>query len=422
MYRDRFENLETPPPQESWENIIAGLPNRKKKRIFPFWYQLAGTAAVVALLVSLYNIFLPQDNYESTQTISFESKKKALYSDPVSENFQETMRLSSTVLENLKIETLKNLIEKGNIAKSANTGQHNDPAGTPEVEIKKITPLINNSPSQSINSQISGIEKSREERVENSLLADDPQIDQTLRNIEHLAQTDPEKEKEADKPGVEKTNLKRLSIRPTAGAVYFDNLSQGNSLDPAYANNKSSGEFTMAYGLNLAYTINSKWNIRTGINKIDLSHNTSNIEFGVAIESSGLNPQFVTPLLASSDASNGYLNQSIEYIEIPLEFELALVDKKMGLNIIGGASTFLLDGNMISHTSPFAKTELGEANNLNDVSFSANIGLGLNYNFSSQFQFNLEPILKYQINTYKTGSGLTPYIFGIYSGLSFHFN
>src|SRR5690606_12142104 len=138
--------------------------------------------------------------------------------------------------------------------------------------------------------------------------------------------------------------------------------------------------------------------------------------------SASLNPQeHLTPLLASSDARNGFLNQSLEYIEIPLEVEFSLLDNKIGLNIIGGASTFLLDGNMISHNSPIAKIELGEANNLNDVSFSANIGLGLNYNFSSQFQFDLEPILKYQINTFNQGSGLNPYIFGIYSGLTFKF-
>src|SRR5690606_20227354 len=181
-----------------------------------------------------------------------------------------------------------------------------------------------------------------------------------------------------------------------------------------YAENNSSGEITMAYGVNLAYKINSKWNIRTGVNKINLSHNTSNIEFGEAMLSASLNPQELnSTLLASSDARNGYLNQSLEYIEIPLELELSLLDKKVGLNIIGGASTFLLDKNMISHNSPIARTELGEANNLNDLSFSANIGLGLNYNFSPQFQFDLEPMLKYQINTYNKSTGLTPYILGI---------
>lgn len=175
----------------------------------------------------------------------------------------------------------------------------------------------------------------------------------------------------------------------------------------------------MAFGVNLAYKINPKWNLRTGVNKISLSHNTSNVEFGVATQSASLNPmEILTPILASSDA-NGILNPSMQYIEIPLEFELSLLENKIGLNIIGGASTFFLEGNMISHNSPIAKIELGEANNLNDVSFSANIGLGLNYKFSPQFQFDLEPTLKYQINTFRNGSGLNPYIFGVYSGLNF---
>ncbi len=421
IYRDRFKNLETPPPAESWENIIAAIPKRKDKRILPFWYKLAGTAAVLALLVSLYNIFLPQVNNESTGQVTVETKKKVSHFDPVSHNFEETMRLSSTLLEKLKNETWKNIIENINIAKSVITTQNSDFAGSPNVEIEHIKPIISNSTPESITFQFNGVEKLREEQVDNLILIDALKIDEPDNGIELLVQSDSEKEEAFNKSDVEKTNLKRLSIRPTAGAVYFDNFGQGNSLDPAYSNNKSSGEFTVAYGVNVAYTINSKWNIRTGINKVNLSHNTSNIAFGVATMSSNLNPDFDTTVLASSDGSNGYLNQSLEYMEIPLEFELSLLDRKMGINIIGGASTFFLEGNMISHNSPLAKTDLGEANNLNDLSFSANIGIGLNYNFSPRFQFNLEPILKYQINTYNKGAGLTPYIFGIYSGLSFKF-
>ncbi len=437
IYRDRFENLETTPPQESWEIITAALPKKSKKRIFPFWYKLAGAAAVLALLISLYNISLPQANNESSGEVTVETKRKALYSDPVSENFQETMRHSSTLLEKLKIETWKDIIENSSFATPERTSQNSNLASITEVESEPVEPFINSNFPVSTNSLLSGIERQGEKPEDHSKLTDDVEIDKSLNKIELLVQSDSEKEKEDDKIVAEKTNLKRLSIRPTAGAVYFDNLGDGNSLDPAFANNKSSGEFTMAFGVNIAYKINSKWNIRTGISKVNLSHNTSNIEFGAAIASSGLDFEISSPPLGSTphgptspgptsplvptDAGIGDLNHALEYIEIPLEFELSLLDKKMGLNIIGGASTFFLDGNLISHNSPFAKTELGEANNLNDISFSANIGLGLNYNFSREFQFNLEPILKYQINTYSSGSGLTPYIFGIYSGFSFKF-
>lgn len=421
IYRERFQNLETPPPIESWENILSALPQENKSKIIPLWYKLAGAAASLVLLISLYSTFLFQQSKEVTPIVSIETKKKTLYVDPVSSDFQKTMGHSAALLENMKQETLKILIENKAYATTVTQTYNNHFAGTPELEKEAIKSEISGINPDPIKYSTAGFNGSDQE-VEKSNLAETKDNDNSLNQIDFIVQTDFEKENKKDIPTPERSLPKRLSIRPTAGAVYFDNFGDGNSLDARYADNNSSGEFTMAYGVHLAYKINSKWHIRTGVSKISLSHNTHNIDFGAAVLSSSLNPQeHLTPLLASSDAMNGFLNQSLEYIEIPLEVEFSLLNNKLGLNIIGGASTFLLDGNMISHNSPIAKTELGEANNLNDVSFSANIGLGLNYNFSSQFQFDLEPILKYQINTFNQGSGLNPYIFGIYSGLTFKF-
>lgn len=421
LYRERFQNLETPPPLESWENIFSALPQKNKNRIIPLWYKLAGTAASLVLLLSLYNIFFLQESNKDLPIVKIETIKKSLYVDPVSPVFQETMNHSSALLEDLKHETLKNLIENKATATTVTQAYYNDLAANSTLKkgyINSKLPVIIH---KSIEYSLTGFEGTKQEQFEKFNLAENNVDDETFQ-IDHLAQSDSEIESKKDISITEESHIKRLSIRPTAGAVYFDNFGNGNSLDARYAENNSSGEITMAYGVNLAYKINSKWNIRTGVNKINLSHNTSNIEFGEAMLSASLNPQELnSTLLASSDARNGYLNQSLEYIEIPLELELSLLDKKVGLNIIGGASTFLLDKNMISHNSPIARTELGEANNLNDLSFSANIGLGLNYNFSPQFQFDLEPMLKYQINTYNKSTGLTPYILGIYSGLTFKF-
>jgi hypothetical protein len=68
------------------------------------------------------------------------------------------------------------------------------------------------------------------------------------------------------------------------------------------------------------------------------------------------------------------------------------------------------------------KTRLGEATNINDMSYSANFGIGLNYNISKQLRFNLEPTFKYQINTFNETSGnFQPFFIGVYTGLSFKF-
>jgi hypothetical protein len=90
--------------------------------------------------------------------------------------------------------------------------------------------------------------------------------------------------------------------------------------------------------------------------------------------------------------------------------------------VIGGFSTLFLNENEIYSVVEGNRTLLGEANNINDMSYSANFGLGLNYHISDKLKLNLEPMFKYQINTFNNTSGdFQPYFIGVYSGFSFKF-
>jgi hypothetical protein len=93
------------------------------------------------------------------------------------------------------------------------------------------------------------------------------------------------------------------------------------------------------------------------------------------------------------------------------------------LNLIGGFSAlFLSDNDVYAVLNNGDRTRLGEASNIKDLSYTANLGIGLDYNFSKQFQFNLEPTFKYQINTFNSTSGdFQPFFIGVYTGLSYKF-
>jgi hypothetical protein len=241
---------------------------------------------------------------------------------------------------------------------------------------------------------------------------------------------------------------KKLRVSTMAAPIYYDNFGSGTSIDSQFANNESSGEISISYGINLAYQISEKIKIRSGISKVDLSYNTKNIAFTAAVNPTALSsinypngniPSFrienrtvqqFSNLSASAEFNRaslaspaaGYLNQKLGFIEVPLEIEYVIIDKKIGLNIIGGGSTLFLNDNMISLNSTNFSTNLGEANNLNDISFTTNIGVGVDYNISPQFELNFEPIFKYQLNTFsKTTGNVNPYYFGVYSGFSFKF-
>ena len=118
----------------------------------------------------------------------------------------------------------------------------------------------------------------------------------------------------------------------------------------------------------------------------------------------------------------GVMAQQFGYLEVPLELNYTLLDRKFGINLIGGMSSLFLVDNSVTLTSGELITEMGEANNVNDVNFSTNIGFGVNYKFSPKIQLNIEPVFKYQLNTFSDTSGnFQPFSVGVYSGLNFRF-
>ena len=62
--------------------------------------------------------------------------------------------------------------------------------------------------------------------------------------------------------------------------------------------------------------------------------------------------------------------------------------------------------------------ELGEANNLNKVSFSANAGLKFDMNLTDNIKLNVEPNFRYLINPVNNIEKYNPYTVGVNAGLS----
>lgn len=257
-----------------------------------------------------------------------------------------------------------------------------------------------------------------------------------------------EGEEDSEEKENDEQNLSKWLIKPNISPIYYGSLNGGNSIDKSLANNSSGGEVSMAYGVNFAYSVSEKFKIRSGVSKVNMSYNVNDIAFSPAVNAiqlEGINSpsnesiQVLStnrPQNAADAANNnnefgraetpnlspGTLNQQLGYIEVPLEIEYALLDKRFGVNLIGGASTLFLDKNAVVINSGEGQISLGEANNLNNVSFTTNLGLGLDYNLNKQFDLNLEPTFKYQLNGFSNNvNNFKPYYFGIYTGFSFKF-
>ncbi len=277
------------------------------------------------------------------------------------------------------------------------------------------------------------------DNAENTITEDSKTIIEDKKSIEDaIAEANSINEEEKEK------RLNRWSISPNVAPVYFNSLRKGSTIHSQFIENGKSNEVNMSYGIGGSYAINEKIKVRAGINKVDLSYTTTNVvafnDAGIAVSNGLRNISFNSQSQQNSmymsaqsidfasapeifkTTLKGSLDQQFGYIEIPLEVEYSVVNKKLGINIIGGFSTLFLNSNNIYSIVEGNRTLLGESNNINDMSYSANLGLGISYHISDKLKLNVEPMFKYQINTFNNTSGdFQPYFIGVYSGFSFKF-
>ena len=250
------------------------------------------------------------------------------------------------------------------------------------------------------------------------------------------------KENEKEKK-IAETNLNRWQITTNVAPIYFSSTSKGSPIHTQFSENDKKSDNNLSFGVGVNYAVNKKLSVRTGINKLNMDYNTNDVVFYAGLGARGFsnitpsgNATFIEVMNnqdveASSllpfenglqDLNQGAIHQRMGYIELPVEMSYQIIDKKFGVILIGGMSTLFLNENEITVLSPGVSASLGSANNLNEIHFSSNIGIGFKYSFWKAFEMNFEPMFKYQINTFSKESGnFKPYFVGLYSGLSFKF-
>ena len=279
--------------------------------------------------------------------------------------------------------------------------------------------------------------KSNLDNLEKKIIADDKSRKQDL--IENpLDKILKEKENKEKKKNLEVVSSK-WKIRPNVAPIFMKAFG-GSPIHDVFADNEKDFENNLSIGLAADYAVSKKLSIRTGINKFDLEYNTNEIAFYEDASAGNNNPirtinfksatrnvvigdnksgrGIVTPIITNIE--EGIMNQRFGYLEIPVEVSYKILDKRFGVTLITGLSTLLLNNNEVSVTTANRTLVLGDANNLNQIHFSSNLGIGLKYSFWNSFEANIEPTIKYQINTFNENSGgFNPYFLGIYTGISY---
>jgi len=238
----------------------------------------------------------------------------------------------------------------------------------------------------------------------------------------------------------------RWKISPSIAPVYFNTLGAGSSIHEQFNQNSKTGDVNMSYGVRGSYALTEKLSVRAGVNKVTLGYSTDDVFVlnnvtatpsddrfllrNVDLKEDAQAISFVSveefnfaqiPSVLSSQII-GSIDQKLGFVEVPLELEYEISSQKLGLRVLGGVSALFLNENEVYSTLDGETTLIGKATNINKTSFSANLGVGLDFKLSEKFKLNLEPTFKYQLNTFSNTSGdFKPYFIGIYSGFSFKF-
>ena len=249
------------------------------------------------------------------------------------------------------------------------------------------------------------------------------------------------KKNEEEEHTIAEAKMNRWQITSNVAPIYFSSTSNGSPIDAQFAENSKSYENNLSFGVGINYAVNKKISVRTGVNKFTLGYSTNDVVFfaamdrvsfgSVASSNAGSTIQVISQNNSEAlrpfdngvqNTKEGIMTQRMGYFEVPVEMSYKLVDKKFGINLIGGMSTLFLNENEVSVSSSTMSASLGKAKNLNDVHFSTNVGVGFKYRFWKSFEANFEPMFKYQINTFNKDAGnFKPYFIGLYSGVSFNF-
>lgn len=464
LFQENLKDFEVFPDSNVWKNIEQQLVKKKKERVIPFWLRLGGVAATILLLISsgiwFYNSDEPVQNKPNTNStitdVDSEKKENNINNSNDQENLQQnqidskkgtevilkTPGKGTIQLKNKKTTRYANSIRnnESNISSETTNGVNNliQGSNTTSVAIDTKNETININSSTNFNAEtesaITSIKK--DEIIDKNKPKED--INEVLKDKENtiiLEEVDP-------------VNTNKWSVGSTIAPVYFNSLASGSPIDAALKENRKITNASISYGVKLNYKINDRLSLQSGINSVELAYTTKNVTALVSsnealTNSTNLNTnlegfsiittsndnlavqgvELITERSRSSSLNLiGDLNQSMSYIEIPMEAKYSLLQQKFGVNVVGGVSTYILYTNGISILNENGSTTLGEASNINNVNFSGNLGLDFDYKLNKKLFINVSPMFKYQLNTFsKNDGGFKPYFLGVYTGLNFRF-
>jgi hypothetical protein len=121
--------------------------------------------------------------------------------------------------------------------------------------------------------------------------------------------------------------------------------------------------------------------------------------------------------------TSGEFSQVFDFIEVPLFFRYNLVDRKIGIDLLGGVSANWLVGNNAYMNVGGTKENIGSTSGISAFNYSGTVGLGVDYSLGKRISVSIEPRFNYYLNSINKSQEVNyhPYRIGVYSGINYRF-
>ncbi len=462
LFRDGLSGFSEKPPTHVWDSINSQLNNKRKQRMILWLWKGAAAAAFIGVII-LGGILYQSKSIETNNSILSNASEISITNiDSTQSNYQNkntavASELNDNHTENILSENINSYndsnLEIGN-KKSVNTVKSENLLVN---ENKNVIAFVDNN-----DKTIEGLEPltskdgiTQTEKINPSFVffiqnkdVNDKQFADAIFNDTEL--TDEEKQK--------RSLLEVVSVGGQISPSYSYRSADGDKA------NSESGITKLNGGFNLNLKASKRLHVETGLLYAQVGQKFSNTNVfvnnsmvygllnsdmgsamqtdeyqnslgNISFESSGSDLMADAGSEYSSVADNSVsalksttkydvdVQQELGYIEIPFILKYDIISRGFIISLNGGFSTNLLVGNSAYSLENNYKSKIGSMEGINSVSYSTSFGIGLRTPINQSLDFNLEPRVKYFINsvTSKSGYDYKPYSMGLLIGINYKF-
>ncbi|PIF31130.1 hypothetical protein CLU81_1610 [Flavobacterium sp. 9] len=366
---------------------------------------------------------LTEKTFNSGKTNGFNSNTKSQLSNSIFED-----KTSSKNSSNLAFTSSNSTLKSNNNVTNASKVQN----GATTIDYSKRDVLASAELSNS---------KANNSKANNSESKIDSVQLLQLQNLEKgIATAEPETKK--DKKNKSLSNAEKWAVEVFAGIANSENTKNNKTL--GYANDSKQGS---TYGVKTKYKINNKWAVGSGLKINELGQSIADISyvdsksvvslspsgFYSAAESSGSsritnNSSYIFVSNSTSDAlkmndiqgenlQSGNIDQSLKYIEMPLEVSYAVFTKnKASISLNTGGFV----GKLISNDVALNGKSIGNNINANDFVYGSTLSTTVQYRIYKKTNVFAEPAVNYYLNPLNNQS-FNQFQWGLNFGLNVSF-